>query len=211
MRHVVLALTAALALAACGAPTADLDQPVEPLGDFRLGFSEVVAPNLEAYLVTERIAPEVWTAAVDEALERRFGRFGGGRLYHLGVSVEAYSMPPPLVPGRMLLAMRVTVWDDATQTKMNDETELITAIRVLDGSIARATRTQEEKVRLLAEEAANLTERWLREQMTEEGWFAFPDAQDGAAAQGLRAASTAAAVPPPDGAPRRPGEGTTPA
>lgn len=189
MRHVATALTTALALAACGAPTADLDRPGDPLGNFQLGFAEVVAPNLEAYLVTERIAPEVWTAAVDEALERRFDRFAGGTLYHLGVSVEAYSMPPPLVPGRMLLAMRVTVWDDATQTKLNDETELITAIRFLDGSIARATRTQEEKVRLLAEEAANLTERWLREQMTEEGWFASPDAPDDASGQSPRSAA----------------------
>ncbi|MGR3495317.1 hypothetical protein [Citreimonas sp.] len=179
MRHALVLFAALIALAGCTAPTDDLDGPLEPLGDFQLGFSEVVAPNLQAMLVTETVDAATWTAAVDEAIETRFGRFEGSRCYHLGVSVEAYSMPPPLLPGRLALAARVTVWDDAAQRKLNEDTKLITVIRALDGSISRAARTREDKVRLLAEGVARETEDWLREMQQTEGWF---EASDGAAA-----------------------------
>ncbi|SDY50468.1 hypothetical protein [Citreimonas salinaria] len=186
MRHALVLCAAMLALAGCAAPTADLEGPVDPLGDFQLGFSEVVAPNLEAMLVTETVDAETWTAAVDRALETRFGRFGGSRCYHLGVSVEAYSMPPPLVPGRLALAARVTVWDDAAQRKLNEETKLITVIRALDGSISRAARTRADKVRLLAEGLARQTEEWLREMQETEGWFGAAGEGESAAVECVR-------------------------
>jgi hypothetical protein len=178
MRPILTALAAMLVLASCGAPTDDLEAPVDPLGDFQLGFSEVVAPNLEAMLVTETVEAETWTEAVDRAFEERFERFEGSKCYHLGISVEAYSMPPPLVPGRLALAVRLTVWDDAAQAKLNEETKLITVIRVLDGSIARAARTREDKVRLLAEGAAKQAEEWMRERRREDGWFTPPEGAD---------------------------------
>lgn len=178
MRPILTAIAAMLLLASCAAPTDDLDEPVEPLGDFQLGFAEVVAPNLEAMLVTETVEADTWIEAVDSAFEERFDRFDGNRCYHLGISVEAYSLPPALVPGRLALAVRLTVWDDAAQAKLNDETKLITVIRVLDGAIARAARTRDEKIRLLAEGAAKQAEDWMRERQREDDWFVPAEGAD---------------------------------
>ncbi len=196
MRRAALILTM-LALAACAAPTADLEDPVEPLGDFRLGFSEVVAPNLTQRLVSFDVTPEEWIAAVDEAVETRFSRFEGARYYHMGISVEEYSVPPPVVPGKSALAMRVTVWDDAAQAKLNDETKVITVIQVIE---ARIASTREERVQILAEQAARKIEAWMRDQMETEGWFTgeAPAAQAATApldAQDATAPATALAEP----------------
>ncbi len=163
---VVLALL--LGLGACASTAVDPDAPVEPLGDFRLGFVEVVAPNPEKLLISRDATPEELTEAVDSALEARFGRFDGGAVYHLGVSVEAYSLPPPVIPGKSALAMRVTVWRDATQTKMNAETEVISVIKVFE---SRISTSREGSLRALAQDAAFQTEAWLRKRMEEDGWF----------------------------------------
>lgn len=170
----LIAVAALGFVSACADVTQDLAGPLEPMGDFRLGHAEVVAPNLEQLLVSRDATSEEWVAEVDRALEERFSRFEGDAFYHIGVSVEAYSLPPPVIPGKSALAMRVTIWEDATQTKLNAETELITVIEVFESRLAL---TREEQMRKLAEKAAKQTEDWMREQMTEQGWFLVaPDA-----------------------------------
>lgn len=168
MVRIAALLTLLVGLTACADATRDLARPVEALGDFRLGHNIVLAPNLEQYLVSREASEEELVTAVDEQMRKRFGRFDGGRYYHFGISIEAYSLPPPIVPGKTFLAMRVTVWDDATQTKLNDETELVSAILLLESRLATS---REESIRAIAAEAAKQTEVWLRKQMDNEDWF----------------------------------------
>ena len=162
-----LPILAFTGLAACTDLTGDLAGPVEPLGDFTLGFSEVVAPNLQKLLVSRDATEEEWIEAVDKAVERRFGRFDGTKFYHFGISVEGYSLPPPVVPGKSYLAIRVTVWDDASQSKMAEEPKLITQAELFE---SRVSRSREETIERLAQGAALLIESWLREQQELEGW-----------------------------------------
>ena len=130
-------------LAACAAPENDIDGRPEPIGDFRLGFSEVVAPNIQKLLISQDATAEEWTEAVDRAVEARFSRFEGSRFYHFGISVEGYSLPPPLVPGESYLAMRVTVWDDANQRKLDEDTELILTVIDFEN---RLSLTRDERI-----------------------------------------------------------------
>ncbi|MCC1494230.1 hypothetical protein [Cognatishimia sp. F0-27] len=167
-----------LSAAACTDATQDLSGPVEPLGDFKLGFSEVVAPNIQQLLVSRDASAEEWTTLLDSALETRFNRFTGSKFYHLGVSVEGYSLPPPIVPGKSYLAVRVTVWDDQAQAKLNEEPELILNAQVFE---SRITTSREETMQRLVEGTAKLIEEWLREQQAEAGWFMTPVAGTGAA------------------------------
>lgn len=168
-----LPVVLAFALSACASSAVDPEAPVEPLGDFKLGFVEVVAPNLQKLLVSREASEDEWIAEVDRAMEARFGRFGGDRFYHFGISVEAYSLPPPVVPGKSALAIRVTVWDDAAQGKLNDEPELINVIKVFESRIAGS---REQSMTALADDAALQAENWLRTQMAEAGWFLSDDA-----------------------------------
>ncbi|MFW2589079.1 hypothetical protein [Sagittula sp. SSi028] len=159
-----------LGLAACSNATKDLSEPVEPLGDFTLGHAVVVAPNLNMVGISKDAPKEDWISAVDTAIEQRFRRYEGGKFYHLGISLEEYSLavPVPLVPSKSGLSLRVTVWDDAAKAKMNEETHVIRVIQVLPSY----GMSKQRQIDSLAEEAALRIETWLRERMTEDTWFA---------------------------------------
>lgn len=169
MRRFLVALPLLFALAACASSTQDLQEPTEPLGDFKLGHIGVVAPNLQKLLVSRDATKEEWISEVTRALDMRFGRFAGDKYYHIGLSVEAYSLPPPIVPGKSAVAMNVTIWDDAAQAKMNPEPKQIQVIKVFE---SRISKNRDEQLRGLAEEAARLIEVWLREMQESDGWFA---------------------------------------
>ncbi|MEC3861487.1 hypothetical protein VK792_09345 [Mesobacterium sp. TK19101] len=175
MRRLFLVFSMLLGLAACAASTDDLEKPGEPLGDFRLGHAGIVAPNLEKLLVSRDATKEEWIAAVDTAVEKRFRRFEGDKYYHLGISVEAYSLPPPVVPGKSALALRVTVWDDAAGKKLNEETEVISVIKVFESRLAN---TREDQIRILADDVALELEKWMRKMQAEKGWFGGLEAND---------------------------------
>lgn len=185
MRRILLVLPLCLALAACASSTRDLEGPTEPLGDFRIGHIGVVAPNLQKLLVSRDATQEEWIAAVDTALGERFGRFEGDKYYHLGVSVEAYSLPPPIVPGKSAVALNVTLWDDAAQAKMNPEPKQIQVIKVFE---SRISKNRDQQLTGLAEKAARQVEVWLREMQESDGWFT-PAAVSDAGADGPDAAA----------------------
>lgn len=168
MRRFLVALPLLLALAACASSTRDLEEPTEPMGDFRIGHIGVVAPNLQKLLVSRDATEEEWIKAVEDALGERFSRFEGDKYYHLGVSVEAYSLPPPIIPGKSAVALNVTLWDDAAQAKMNPEPKQIQVIKVFE---SRISKNRDQQLTGLAEEAARLVEVWLREMQESDGWF----------------------------------------
>lgn len=196
MRRFLVAFPLLLALAACASSTSDLEGPTDPMGDFRLGHVGVVAPNLQKLLVSRDATQEEWIEAMTDALGQRFSRFDGDRYYHLGVSVEAYSLPPPIIPGKSALALNVTLWDDAAQAKMNAEPKQIQVIKVFE---SRISKNRDEQLTGLAEEAARLVEVWLREMQDSDGWFTTPAGTDMAPVAGPASGNDAGAgvvVPP---------------
>ena len=195
MRRLLVALSLLFALAACGSSTRDLEEPTEPMGDFKLGHIGVVAPNLQKLLVSRDATKEEWIEETTRALDMRFRRFSGDKFYHIGVSVEAYSLPPPIIPGKSAVAMNVTIWDDAAQAKMNPEPKQIQVIKVFE---SRISKNRDEQLRGLAEEAARLIEVWLREMQESDGWFVGASGAEAVLAQPAAvsvAPETAAATP----------------
>lgn len=164
------ALVLTLGLAACTDPTRDLSEPTEPLGDFVLGFVAAVAekPEPAKLLVSRDATAEEWIEVVDKAAKARFERFEGDKIYHLGLKVMAYSLPPPVVPGKSALHLAVTVFDDANCIKMNPKVHDVMVIQVFE---SRLNLTREQQMQRLAETAVKDLETWLREQMESEGWF----------------------------------------
>ncbi|TCS58443.1 hypothetical protein EDD52_1252 [Primorskyibacter sedentarius] len=168
-RPLTFMLVACLGLSACANATRDLDEMPEAIGDFSLGFAAAVAPSPQKLLVSREATPEEWVAVVEEAYVQRFDRFEGGKRYNFGLKVEAYSLPPPIVPGKSAVQIAVTVWDDAAATKLNEEPKAIAVIKVFE---TRLASSREESMEALAAEAALATETWMREQQAAEGWFA---------------------------------------
>ncbi|EPX86847.1 hypothetical protein [Salipiger mucosus] len=201
MIRLVLTLSLVLGLAACADGQRELKEPVEPLGDFQLGFAEVVAPNLLKGPVSREATKEEWSASVDEALEERFGRYEGGKYYHLGVSVEGYVLAQPGIPlvfsPKSALIVRATVWDDAAQSKLNPEPEQITVLEAISPETMMGsglTQSKEVQMRNLSANVALQIEKWMRRMQRTEGWFggeASAAAADEAPASGPEVASVA--------------------
>ena len=177
MVRILSALISIVVLSACNGAS-DLDKPAVPLGDFNLYHNIVVAPKVQKLPISREVSEEVLTTAVKDAIAERFDRYEGARNYHFGVSVEGYVLAPPGIP--LVLAPKIlnlTVWDAAAGQKLTDEPHQITVFESLDqGPIVGSgyTKTAEEQLKNLSQNAAKSIENYLVKQNKAEGWFERP-------------------------------------
>ncbi len=187
---------------ACTNPD-DLDEAPVYLGDFNLAHNIVVAPNLTRGPVSREATEEEWVEAMTSAIDERFERYEGNRLYHLGISVEGYVLAIPGVPlvasPRSALILRVTVWDDAKQEKLNAEPHQVTVVESMSASTflgSGLTQTKAQQMRNLSRNAAKLIQNWLVRENVDKGWFEGGEkgrAEALAALQAIEAAEAAQA------------------
>jgi hypothetical protein len=163
-------------LAAC--QTNDLMEPPAPLGDFVLGLNIVVAENPQTVPVSRIASPEQLKAGLTKAIDERFGRYDGTRIYNLGVSIDGYALAPPGVPvlvrPQSALIITANIWDDATQTKLNPEGKQLTVLEKLDADTAIGsgwTRNKDMQIQILSYNAAKAIENWLADNPE---WFDLP-------------------------------------
>ncbi|WP_278424371.1 MULTISPECIES: hypothetical protein [Sulfitobacter] len=180
MVRILSALISIVVLSACNGAS-DLDKPAVPLGDFNLYHNIVVAPKVQKLPISREVSEEVLTTAVKDAIAERFDRYEGARNYHFGVSVEGYVLAPPGIPlvlaPKSIMILNLTVWDDAAGQKLTDEPHQITVFESLDqGPIVGSgyTKTAEEQLKNLSQNAAKSIENYLVKQNKAEGWFERP-------------------------------------
>ena len=180
MVRILSALISIVVLSACNGAS-DLDKPAVPLGDFNLYHNIVVAPKVQKLPISREVSEEVLTTAVKDAIAERFDRYEGTRNYHFGVSVEGYVLAPPGIPlvlaPKSIMILNLTVWDDAAGQKLTDEPHQITVFESLDqGPIVGSgyTKTAEEQLKNLSQNAAKSIETYLVKQNKAEGWFERP-------------------------------------
>ncbi|SCZ70537.1 hypothetical protein SAMN04488118_110148 [Epibacterium ulvae] len=190
----ILSVLACLAFVSACTP-ASPDDPLQDLGNFSLGHNVVVAPNVQVVPGSKEVSTEQWINVLKNEIDARFGQYEGDQLYHFGISIEGFFVAPGGVPlvlsPKSVLAINVTVWDDAAGAKLNSEVETFTVFETADaGSVfvgAGHTRTVDEQVLGLARNAVRKIEAWMVEQNAAEGWFA--------------AATTTDSLPPSEGVP----------
>lgn len=170
-------LLAAVFLTACE-NIDDISGKPTPIGEFALGHNVVVAPNLVMGPASREASDEDWIASVTKAIDDRFSRYEGEQLYHFGVSLEGYVLAQPGIPillsPKSALILKLTVWDDAAGKKLNEEPEQITVLETLDGDSfvgSGLTKTAEEQMLALSENAAKMIQRWITRQHRQEKWF----------------------------------------
>ena len=175
-RFFIILLAAAL-LTACE-NIDDISGKPAPIGEFALGHNVVVAPNLVMGPASREASDEDWIASVTKAIGDRFSRYEGEQLYHFGVSLEGYVLAQPGIPillsPKSALILKLTVWDDAAGVKLNEEPEQITVLENLDGDSvigSGLTKTADEQMLALSENAAKLIQRWITRQHRQEKWF----------------------------------------
>jgi hypothetical protein len=201
MHRLFALLAAALLLAACTNPN-DLNEAPVDLGDFRLGHNVVVASKMTRGPLSREASEDEWKEAMTSAIDERFGRYQGDKLYHLGVSVEGYVLAQPGIPvvasPNSVLILLVTVWDDAAGSKMNTPPEQITIMETISGNTilgSGLTQSKEVQMRNLSRNAAKQIETFMVRRRASEGWFGAAPMEPVAAVADDAAGTTEDAAP----------------
>tara|TARA_R110000787_G_scaffold178002_3_gene289887 strand:+ start:752 stop:1396 length:645 start_codon:yes stop_codon:yes gene_type:complete len=188
MIRVLAVLVSVAMLAACNG-AADLNKAAVPLGDFNLQHNIAVAPKAQKGPLSRTASAEMLTKALTDATEERFGRYNGARNYHFGMSIEGYVLAQPGIPlvfaPKSILIVKVTVWDDAKNKKLNPEPHQITVFESFDqGPVVGSgyTKSAEEQLKNLSQNAAKALESYLVKQNRAEGWFKGLPEEDAAEA-----------------------------
>ena len=182
MIRVVAVLLSFVMLAACNG-AADLGKAPVGLGDFNLKHNIAVAPKAQKGPLSREVPQEQLAKALSDATAERFGRYSGTRDYHFGMSVEGYVLAQPGIPlvfaPKSILIINLTVWDDAKNKKLNPKPHQITVLESLDqGPVVGSgyTKSAEEQLKNLSQNAAKSIENYLVKQNKAEGWFkGLPD------------------------------------
>ena len=177
MIRILALLTTFALLAACTPATPD--EPLEDLGAFSLGHNIVVASKMQEVPGSRDATQEEWTKVMTSEMDARFARYEGSKLYHFGISIEGFFLAPPGIPivlsPKSVLAINVTVWDDAAGAKLNPTAKTFTVFETTSADSflvgSGHSRTKEEQLRGLARNAVGQIEEWMLEQQQENGWF----------------------------------------
>lgn len=187
-------------LAACA--TNDLAEVPVPLGDFELGFNVVVADNMQKVPISRPATVDEWEGAMKAAVEARFGRYAGTKLYNLGISVDGFALAPPGIPvvaaPKSILVITANIWDDAAGKKLNEKGKQLTVFEGLSPESvigSGLTRTKAQQMDALSYNAVKAVERWL---LTNPEWFGIdPEAAKAALVAAEEAAEPVPAVEEP--------------
>ena len=176
LRPALLVLGLGLALSAC--QTNDLTEPPVELGNFALGHNIVVTSNMQKVPISRDATPEQWEASLEKAMDDRFGRYEGEKLYNIGISIDAFALAPPGVPlvlnPKSALGMTVSIWDDAAQKKLNEEGKQIIVMEKMSGETmvgSGLTQSAAKQMEILSYNAAKAVEGWL---LDNPEWFGLP-------------------------------------
>ncbi|NNK15886.1 MAG: hypothetical protein HKP51_03155 [Sulfitobacter sp.] len=164
-------------LAACNGAR-DLNEAPVPLGNFNLVHNIAVAPKAVKGPLSREVSEEELAKALTDATKERFGRYKGTKDYHFGMSVEGYVLAQPGIPlvfaPKSILIINLTVWDDAANKKLNAKPHQITVLESLDqGPVIGSgyTKSAQEQLKNLSQNAAKQIENYLVKQKRENGWF----------------------------------------
>ena len=189
----LIALLSLGLLAACA--TNDLADAPVPLGDFQLGLNVVVADKMQMVPISRPATVDEWELAMQKAVDARFGRYQGTKLYNLGISVDGFALAPPGIPvvlaPKSVLVITANIWDDAAQKKLNPDGKRITVFEGLSPESvigSGLTRTKAQQMEALSYNAVKAVERWL---LTNPEWFGI----DPAAAKAALVVAEAAVEP----------------
>lgn len=185
------------ALLLVGCAKNDLEEPPVPLGDFGLGLNIVVADNVQKVPISREATPDEWEEVMKKAVADRFGRYSGGHLYNIGISVDGYALAPPGIPvvaaPKSVLVVTANIWDDAKQQKLNEEGYQITVFESLSGDTVIGTgltRTKKQQMEALSFNAVRRVQEWL---LQHPEWFG--EAAGGTAKPAAAAAPVVAPAP----------------
>ena len=171
-----------LTVLACGTVEEDLSEAPMPLGQFRLGHNIAIADNVTKGQFSSEFTDTQIEVAVQNQVAQRLRRYDGDGLYHLGIVVGGIVLAQPGVPivyaPKPVMILDVTVFDNATQEKLNAEPKRIFAGEGMRNAVpflgSGNVRSVELQLENLSASTAREIESWLRENPD---WFTTREGQ----------------------------------
>ena len=172
-------LTVVTGLALMGACTqTQVYEPPESLGEFKLRVNYAFADKAVKGPVSRDATPDEWTAAIQNAVDIRLGRYEGAQDYDIGISLEGYMLAPPGIPviynPKSTAIVLVNVYDVKKKEFLAKGKKFQVLEDTTGGSALKGSgheRTKEEQMSGLALKVADRVEEWLAEEHLENGWF----------------------------------------
>ncbi len=161
-----------------GCAQTQIDEAPEDLGEFKLRVNYAFADKAVQGPVSRDATPDEWTAAIENAVDIRLGRYQGSQEYDIGISVEGFMLAPPGVP--ILLSPRSTaiVLVNVYDVERKEFLAKAHQIQVLEDTSGQSAvvgsgyiRDKEEQMSGLSLNVADKVEEWLAAQHKAEGWF----------------------------------------
>ena len=170
MIRAILAVVAATLIVGCAAEE-DLSLPPEALGDFRVGHNIAIADDTVRGPFSREFTETQLEAAVQNAVAKRLRRYDGDGLYHLGIVVGGVVLAQPGIPviyaPSSVLLLDVTIFDNSTQQKLNEEPMRIQAGEGFSNMVpllgSGYVRSADEQLANLSASAARNIEKWIRD------------------------------------------------
>ncbi len=173
----ILTLITGLALLGACTQTQVYEEP-ESLGEFKLRVNYAFAEKAVQGPVSRDATPDEWTAAIQNAVDIRLGRYEGAQDYDIGISLEGYMLAPPGIPviynPRSTAIVLVNVYDVNKKEFLAKGKQFQVLEDTTGGSALRGSgheRTKEEQMSGLALKVADRVEEWLAEEHQQNGWF----------------------------------------
>lgn len=196
LRHLITAI-GLVALAAC--QTNDLKEPPVPLGDFVLGINVAVVEGVQKSPISRDAKPEDLKAAMEKAVDARFSRYSGSKLFNIGVAIDGYALSPPGIPilfsPPSVMIITVSVFDDAKGLKLNPGGERMNIIEKSSPQTfigSGLTQTKAQQLEILSYNAAKRIEAYL---LDHPEWLGMTPEQAAAAKLQAQGNSKAAKAP----------------
>ena len=168
-------LGAASVLAGCETPD-PVGEELRDMGDFQLAYTVVVSENAQKVPPSRDATPEQWKTVMTSEIERRFGRYQGGKDYVIALNIDGYALAPPGIPivlsPKSILVVSANVWEANPQKKIAGP-EQITTFEGADTLFLGSglMKDAEEQMETLARNMAQKVQSWM---LRNGEWFGLP-------------------------------------
>ncbi|WP_281823342.1 hypothetical protein [Jannaschia rubra] len=170
-----LTLAATGGLSACAVPD-PLGEDLPPMGDFELAFTVVVSENAKKIPPSRSTTPEKLKEVMAAEVERRFGRYRGGKGYVIAINIDGYALAPPGIPvvltPKSIMVVSANLWSADPQKKLAGPEQITTfegADTMLVGS--GLVKDADEQLVTLSRNMVKKVQSWL---LRNPEWFGLP-------------------------------------
>ena len=142
--------------------------PVEPIGNFKLGHLVVKADNTQKGFFSRDASEQILENTLKKKLSNSLSKQNGNHFFHISVVVSGYILAKPGIPiilsPKSILIVDVSIFDDESEQKVFDKPKRFSVFESLSSNTligSGLTLTAEEQLDNLTTIATYKISQWL--------------------------------------------------